>query len=307
MLAANQERLLSKPVFLRLFAGAACCFALALPALAQDAVSPAPAIAEQSPAPRLPLWEAGIAGAGGLVPDYPASDNYSARAVPFPFFVYRGNFFRSDENGARVRAPVNHNVELDVSGSAAFAAHNTSTGARAGMPKLNDTFELGPNLKITFARPAPGRRWLLVLPVREVTSFAGLNMSYRGLVFAPGVDIQQRHLFGSPWNGYAELGSEFATRRLQDYYYSVPPQYATAQRPAYSAHGGYFGSRLELGLNRPIGESLRLFIYGRVGYYGGAENANSPLFRAHTDGVIFAGLDWSFLKSKEMVTTAAEY
>ena len=63
-----------------------------------------------------PLWEVGVGAIAGTVPDYPAADNYSARFVPFPYFIYRGHLFRSDENGAHLRADVRSNVELDVSG-----------------------------------------------------------------------------------------------------------------------------------------------------------------------------------------------
>jgi MipA family protein len=279
---------------------------MALTARAQDAAIPAPVPEERAAGSQLPLWELGIAGAGGLVPDYPASDHENWRAVPYPFFIYRGTLFRSDENGARLRAAHTSNFELDVSGDASFAAREESTGARAGMPKLDDLFELGPNLKITLARPAPHTRLLLELPVRGIASVNGIRFAYRGLIFAPGVGPWAQNLFGTRWSGYSEVGLEFASQRLQDYYYSVYPQYAEPGRPAYAAHGGYLGSRIELGLSHPIGRSLRFFFYERMGYYNGAESADSPLFRAHVDNLVFAGLDWAFLKSKETVEQAAE-
>ena len=269
---------------------------LALPAGADDSIAPAGDAGTTQP-----LWEVGVAAAAGAVPDYPASDRYRARLIPFPYFVYRGRLFRSDENGARLRTDVRPNVELDISGGASFSTHSDASGPRAGMPDLNYLLELGPNLKITLARPSADSRWLLQLPLRAVASANGLHWGYQGLIFDPDVGIQTRALLGSRWSAYAAVGPEFASARFQQYFYQVEPQYALPDRPAYQAHGGYFGSRLELGVSHKLGKDFRLFFYSRLDDHSGARSEDSPLFKAHLDYTAFAGLSWAFWHSKSSV------
>lgn len=266
-------------------------------ARAQDA---APA-ATDGAAPRQPLWEAGIAAGVGTTADYPGSDRYQLRVIPFPYFVYRGSFFRSDQNGTRLRAAHTRNLEIEISGGASFATHSSGSGPRAGMPDLDYLLELGPKLKYTFARPSARSAAFFEVPLRMVISTTGLRFGYRGLVFAPDVGIRSAALLGSPWAAYADIGPEFTTARFQDYFYEVAPRYATATRPAYNAHGGYFGSRLEVGFSRPLGRDFRVFIYQRLEDYAGARNTGSPLFQTRLGYAGFIGFSWSFLHSEDTV------
>ncbi len=248
-----------------------------------------------------PLWEAGIAAGFGTTADYPGSDRYQLRVIPFPYFIYRGNFFRSDQNGTRVRAAYTRNLEFEVSGGASFATHSNGSGPRAGLPDLNYLLEIGPKLKYTFARPSPGVAWFLEVPLRAVISTDFTNLGYRGLVFAPDVGVRTASLLGSPWLAYADIGPEFASARFQDYFYEVAPRYARPGRPTYNAHGGYFGSRLEVGLSRALGKNFRLFFYSRLEDYNGARNTDSPLFQTRLGYAGFVGFSWSFLHSDATV------
>jgi len=283
--------------------GAALAAALML---AQAAAADESAPAADAGTSLQPKWELGVAAAAGAVPDYPASDNYSPQAIPFPYFAFRGRVFHSDENGARLQANVRSNVELDVSGGAAFAAQSKSTGARVGMPDLDYLLELGPNLKITLDRPSPASRWLLELPLRAVASFSGLHAGYQGLVFNPDIGIHTRSLLGSRWNAYADIGPDFASARYQQYFYQVEAQYALPDRPEYLAHGGYFGSTLELGAGHKLGQHLRVFFYGRVDDYAGARSEDSPLFKTTMGYSAFAGFSWSLWHSQENVSVLEE-
>ena len=253
-----------------------------------------------------PLWEVGIGAVAGTVADYPASDRYQARFVPFPYFIYRGHLFRSDENGAHLHTDVLSNVELDVSGGVSFATPSSSSGPRAGMPDLKYLAELGPNLKITLARPSSDTRWLLELPVRAVISLNGLHDAYQGLVFTPDIGIHTRAVLGSRWSGYAGVGPEFASARFQQYFYQVDAQYALPDRPAYNAHGGYFGSRLELGASHKLGRDFRVFLFGRLDDYAGARNEDSPLYQSRLGYTAFAGISWAVWRSKETVSMPEE-
>lgn len=258
-------------------------------------------IATDSDTTLKPKWELGVAGAVGTEPDYPASDRYRIRPIGFPYFVYRGGFFRSDENGPRVRAQLQSNVELTVSGNASFGSHSESSGPRAGMPKLDYLFELGPNLRITVLRPDPGTSLRLDLPLRSVFSVNGLHWAYQGLTFEPLLGLHAADLLDSGWHAYAGIGPEWASGRLQRYFYQVDAQYALPDRPAFEAHGGYLGSRIEAGASHRLGHNFHVFLFARIDDYAGAENADSPLYKTHYGYTGLAGLSWTFLRSQEMV------
>src|SRR5689334_13262294 len=138
----------------RRFAGASCCsksrrsrcVRCAIPEAALAAaltISPCAAQADL-----LPLWEAGIGIAPIDFPDYPGSNQRSFYALPLPYFVYRGEQLKVGREGIRERFFQSDRVELDLSASASVPVKSENNEARAGMPDLDPTFQLGPALDI---------------------------------------------------------------------------------------------------------------------------------------------------------------
>jgi hypothetical protein len=169
------------------------------------------------------------------------------------------------------------------------------------MPNLDYLFEAGPNLRITLYRAADQEsRLTLSLPVRAVASTNFSRFDERGFLFGPRLGWRDGSLFGSRWQGGVTIGPDFATTRLQEYFYQVDPQYARPGRPAYNATGGYLGSHLDLSLSRALTPHTRLFFGTRFDLYAGAANDNSPLFKSDTGFGVFAGFTWSILQSKRM-------
>ena len=41
-----------------------------------------------------PLWEIGVVGGGGWLPDYPAADQNHLQGLVLPYAIYRGDFLR---------------------------------------------------------------------------------------------------------------------------------------------------------------------------------------------------------------------
>ncbi len=279
---------------------------LAGPVLGQEGTSATPA-EQQVAAPgehALPLWELGVAGIVGSVEDYPASGHYRIRGLPAPYAVYRGDFLKSDRNGLRVNALKQKSVDVDLSFGGSLASHSDPNGPRAGMPNLDYLFEAGPNVRITLYRTEDDSRLTLSLPVRAVASTDFTRVDHRGFVFGPRLGWRDVSLFGSRWQASAAIGPDFATQRLQDYYYGVAPQYALPDRPAYRASGGYLGSYLDLSLSRAVTPHVRVFVGTNFNLYTGAANAGSPLFKSDSGYGVFAGFTWSILQSKRSVQSA---
>lgn len=259
--------------------------------------APAPA-AEPAAAPARPKWEIGVSTIGFAVADYPASDEYRTRVLPFPYFVYRGRTLRADQQGSRLRRTLSPSVEIAVSGGGAFAVDSGGSEARAGMPDLGYLLELGPNLRLNWRAPMDARTYLN-LPVRGVLSIGDPGVNWRGLVFAPELGFVHPGPWGDATSLRVSLAATFATQALHDYFYTVEPRYVTPTRPAYAASEGYLGSSLGALASRPLGERLRGFVSLRLYRYAGAANTGSPLFRDNDGYTAAIGLSWSFARSRE--------
>ncbi|MDB5985851.1 MAG: MipA/OmpV family protein [Nevskia sp.] len=271
-------------------------------AFADDISSPSADAALAPGAEARPLWEVGLAGGVGSFSDYPASDRYRVRALPLPYFIYRGGIFRSDASGPRLHTGAG-NVEFEFSAGGTLSSTSHS-GPREGMPKLDYLLEAGPNTKITLGKPTPSSRLLVDLPVRAAvsTNFSS-RFDWRGVIFTPDLAYEDEAILGSRWGGRAAVGVEFATARLQQFWYGVAPQYANTpeqpDRSAYDAHGGYLGSRLTLSAYRPLTRNFNIYFAGQFDLYAGAENQNSPLFKSKTGAGGIIGFAWSIWQSKE--------
>ena len=119
-----------------------------------------------------------------------------------------------------------------------------------------------------------------------------------GVVFHPRFSYQHANLFGVITQVKFTAGPIFATEELMDYFYQVDERFATANRPAFNAKAGYLGTEFSLVVNRNLGRRLRIFGRLKVGYYEGATNADSPLFRTNVTAGVGFGFVWSFYQSK---------
>lgn len=250
------------------------------------------------PLPR-PKWEIGVAAIAFTVADYPASDEYRTRMLPVPYFVYRGKTLRADQQGSRLRRKLTPNAELSVSGGGAFAVDSGGSDARDGMPDLGYLLELGPNVRLSWAGPVRGSRYLLNLPLRGVLSIGDPGVNWRGAVFAPELAYVQTRLLDDETSVRISLATTFATQALHDYFYAVDPQYATSGRPAYAASEGYLGSSLGVVASHPFNRQLRGFVSLRYYDYAGAANTGSPLFRDDDGYTAAVGLSWSLALSPD--------
>ena len=225
-----------------------------------------------------PLWEAGI-GAGWLrLPHYRGSSESHTWLLPVPYFVYRGDFLRADKDGARAMIFDGDRVDFDLSVGGSPPTKSNDSQARAGMPDLAPTFEIGPKMNV---RLAQGAGWKLDLrvPVRAVVAVDdGLRVA--GFNVEPVINIDSE---AGGFNIGAQAGPLWGDRRLHDAFYSVAPEFATATRPAYTARGGYAGWQATAGVSRRVGR-LWMGAFVRHDSVAGAAFAGSPLVtaRSHT-------------------------
>ncbi|MEM9173056.1 MAG: MipA/OmpV family protein [Pseudomonadota bacterium] len=226
----------------------------------------------------LPLWEFGVGGALVSTPDYPAASGSTVRGAPLPVVIYRGKFLRvGDGSLAAGRLFESDRLELDLSVNGSFDANSDDVAVRNGMPDLGWAFEVGPELEwLIFAPETERRRLKLELPLRAAFSADDGRLNPRGFVFSPQLEYEHEFADGRYELSFT-LTPSIATRKLHDYFFTVDPQFETANRRQYQARGGYLQTSLGVGLQRRGEKSFAAIGISYVSFSGGA-NQDSPLF-----------------------------
>lgn len=242
-------------------------FALTAGSLTVLALAAAPARADQ------PLWELGMGAAALRVPHYRGSDQSHSWLLPVPYFVYHGQILRSDRNGTRAVLLDSERLDFDISLAASPPAGGDDNRARAGMPGLSATVEVGPNMNLVLGR---GADWKLDLRVPVRAAFTlGSHPRSLGWTTSPVLNLDVR---AGGWNLGLQGGPLAATRGYNGYFYDVNPAYATAARPVYAAGGGLAGWAMTASASRRSGDWW-LAGYVRGDSLAGAVFRNSPLVR----------------------------
>jgi hypothetical protein len=249
-----------------------------------------------------PLWEIGMVGAGGYLPDYPAADENSMQAIALPYAVYRGDFFRLGDRGvARGIFADTSRFELDVGIDAAFRVDSDDNDARKGMDDLDYLLELGPRLT-WYILPRQQRDSLyLSLAGRTVFSTDFANMRYEGITVAPRLTYWRNRILGRDFNATVWIEPLFGFDGLNDYFYEVEQKDARPGRPAFNADDGYIGTELSFGLSYGFSERLRAFGGVQFGYWDHSANDSSPLHREDLTVGIGGGLRWTIFASDKRV------
>lgn len=262
----------------------------------RSGVAAALALAAAAPARSdQPLWELGLGAAALTLPHYRGSDQSHNWLLPVPFAVYRGEIFRATRDGARAVLLETARFDFDVSVAATPPTRSSDNQARSGMPDLDATGEIGPNLNVTLARGA-GWEVQLRLPVRAVVTL-GSDVRGIGWTVSPMLNLD---LEPQDWNVGIQGGPVAASRAYHAHFYDVDPAYATAGRPAYSAPGGSAGWTFTAGASRRYGE---LWVGGfvRAENLSGASFVASPLVRRRDNLAFGLALSWVLVTSEQRV------
>jgi len=252
-----------------------------------------------------PLWEAGIGGGAFSGPTYPGADDNTTQALFIPYVIYRGEVFSiGEESGVRAVAFANEKIELDISLGASLAADASEDDDRDGMPDLDFLFEIGPQI-IYHAAQWEHDKWTshfdIKLRTRAIIATDLRSFEDQGFIVEPALVYELK----SKRNRHLEIQLDIeminGSERLNEYFYDVDPQYATATRPEYSAKAGYIGTELGLGLSIPVNPQLRLFGGFDVEFYDGSANQDSPLFKDKMGYSGGLGLVYTFFESDERV------
>jgi outer membrane scaffolding protein for murein synthesis (MipA/OmpV family) len=250
----------------------------------------------------LPLWEAGAGVAVLDFPDYRGSDERTTLVLPIPYLVYRGDFLKADRESIRGQFYKDDRLDLHVSVNGSIPVDSSNNSARRGMPNLDPTLEIGPNLTVMLLHS--GTTHLnLRFPLRAVIATDLSHVRDEGWVFQPQINVDFYDRFPGPgWNLGFAAGPLFGDKRYHNYFYGVAAQFATPQRPAYEAHSGYAGMQWIAALSKRY-PSYWVGAFVRADTLSGAVFEASPLVRQNdyiAAGIAFA---WVFGRSQKLVET----
>ncbi|MFN0038873.1 MAG: MipA/OmpV family protein [Burkholderiales bacterium] len=255
-----------------------------------------------SAATELPLWEAGAGVAVIDFPDYRGSDERRTYVLPVPYFVYRGDFLNADRNSVRGNLLRNDQLNLHVSINGSVPVSSDDNAARQGMPDLDATLEIGPTLEIHLQRSADARVQAdLRLPLRAAVATNFKYVDSAGWVFEPRINADVRDLWPGPgWNLGLATGPLFANHRYHELFYGVKPEFATPQRAAYSASGGYAGWQFLGAISKHYG-SHWIGGFVRADTLSGAVFESSPLLKQKNYFAAGFAVAWIFDRSARRV------
>lgn len=255
-----------------------------------------PALAEQKP-----LWEVGLGVGAVTFPDYRGSDEVNVYPVPVPYVVYRGKFLRADREGVRGELFDRRYAEFTISADASVPVRSKDNDARRGMDDLEPTVELGPSLELHVWRSQDERFKVdAVMPVRLPFTVESSPQSI-GWVVEPRINLDIVEPAGMKgWNLGLGVGPVIADSKFNQFVYSVDPRFATPQRPAYDAEGGYSGARFVSAISKRF-PKYWVGAYLRYDTLRGAVFEDSPLVRRtnYISGGI--GIAWMIGQSSTLV------
>ncbi len=249
-----------------------------------------------------PLWELGLGPAMLALRDYRGASSSHAYPLPLVYFVYRGKFLRSDREGVKGTIFDEKLVELHISLSATPPVRNAA--ARSGMPGLRSTVEIGPELDVRLWRSAQERVKLDFLAAARSAITIQARPQVVGWIVDPHVSLD----FDSPagltgWKLGLLTGPLFATRHYNDYYYTVAPQYATPERPAYEAPAGFSGTQMVMSVSKRF-PRYWTGAYVRYDTLSGASFADSPLVKRNSYWSAGFAVAWMIGRSSRLVEAA---
>lgn len=243
-----------------------------------------------------PLWELGAGVAALSLPDYRGAEQSHGHLLPIPYLVYRGDRLKIDRDQVRGLLFKSERSEWDISLGAAVPVKSDDNRARAGMPDLDPTVEVGPQW--SYILKDDRYKLTLRLPLRRVLAVDMPDMNGIGVVFTPTLALDRDDHPWAGWHTSMSTGPLFGNRGYFDYYYGVDAAQAAPGRPAWRAGAGYGGWQWTATLTRRY-KDIWVGGFLRGDYLGGADFQDSPLAKKELTWMGGIGIAWVFARSDE--------
>jgi outer membrane scaffolding protein for murein synthesis (MipA/OmpV family) len=251
-----------------------------------------------------PLWEIGAGFAGIDFPVYRGSDERKFYLLPVPYIAYNGEVLQVNRERVRGLIFKRDRVEMDISVNGSVPADGAR--ARQGMPDLDPTLELGPSLNFHVLYTEDKKNTFDIrMPLRAVIASDFKHFRHAGWLFQPQLNLDFYDIDHSGWNIGLVGGVIFSDKHYHGYFYNVEPQYATADRPAYTAAGGYSGTQFIFAFNKRH-EGYWTGGFMKWDSLKGAVFADSPLVKSREYFTVGFAITWILDKSDKLVEVEYE-
>jgi len=246
----------------------------------------------QSSASDKPFWEVGVGISVIDVPHYAGSDEGESYALPFPYVVFKSEQLSLDREGLQGHIAKTSNWELDISFGGTLPVDSDDNQARALMPDLDWVGTVGPSFNYRFIN-TDDTKLKLMMPVRFGVASDFSDTRYVGWEFSPSIRWEKQFTHSdATWRWVSSASMFYFSDRFSDYYYSVDGEYATQERPTFSAEQGYGGHQILLGLTR----RKENFWWGAFIRHRSVQDAvfeNSPLVKQKDN--VYLGLAFAYI------------
>lgn len=239
-----------------------------------------------------PMIEVGAGVSGFILPHYLGADQNSHYVLPFPYIIYRGDFFNADRSGLSGFLYNTDKLDLRMSFSGSLPVNSEDNKAREGMDNIQLMAEVGPNLEYLLFENNH-QLWRFDFPVRAAFTLGSPFMHYQGWTSNPRVyhDLQ--------WDRYnvtTTIGAVYSDRHYHGYIYDVDQADVIDGRPLYRSKTGYTASRISVSAkyhfdNVVVGANLRYYDLHQ------AKNIDSPLLKKKDYSSFGLFIAWIFYKS----------
>lgn len=216
-----------------------------------------------------------------------------------PLVHYHGDLLRADdENGTRFRFINAEKFDLDLSFGGSFPTDTGNNEARAGMPNLDWTAEIGPRLVYYFYRDPKVAQVRIGIPLRTNIATTFVKWYGVGYVFAPTLQFDQYNLIMDRLDLLFHYTAHFISEGVADYFYRIDTQYQTPQRNAYEGHAGFLGNEVTLAIKYGFGNK-NIIVGAQFADFSQSANRGSYLHRSDVNWSFVLGLGWVLYQSEE--------
>ncbi|MDA8793521.1 MipA/OmpV family protein [Bacteriovoracaceae bacterium] len=205
---------------------------------------------------------------------YRGSDQTKRFDLYVPYLHYRSENIEANNaviNGYFINSRF---FSLTMSMGANPNVESEENDARVDMPELNYNFGIGPMAIIHLIKSESIHLQIESNIRREFETDFSLT---RGIGYTSNSYLSLR-LFGESSEMDLTWGKSYANKSFHQYYYDVDDEYATNERPAYEAEGGYSGEIFIFSFKFRLGPLL-VFPFYRADYLANVAFEDSPLFK----------------------------
>lgn len=249
-----------------------------------------------------PLYELGAGFVGLSTPNYPGAASNTPRYIPAPLFIYRGDLFRSDEDGTRARLINSDIVELGASAGFNFPIDSNSNASREGMPDTDTLFGIGPGLLVKLLKGDPLNKLTVGVGLRiNLAIGKQFFIAEQGWVIEPRIRYWRKLNRNSDIRLFSSLSLSYGDKKYNQFFYQVDPKFETEDRKAYDAVEGIVNIRGSVGGSYDFSEKATIFLGIFESNLTAAANKESPLVQEQTNTGYIIGFVWLFYESDKLV------